>query len=60
MNDNVIKFGKAKKALKRQEKEKRAAENRVKFGRTKQEKQRDRTIAEKHIKSVDDHKKSDN
>ena len=41
-DDNVIKFGRAKKALARASKEKRAAENRVKFGRTKAEKNRDR------------------
>ncbi|MGB0908110.1 MAG: DUF4169 family protein [Maricaulaceae bacterium] len=36
--DNVIKFGKAKKAMARGQKEKKAQENRVSFGRTKAEK----------------------
>ena len=59
MSDNVIKFGKAKKAIKRQAKEKRAAANRAKFGRTKTEKIRDKSHSKKHNKLVDYHKKSD-
>ncbi len=57
MNENVIKFGKAKKAIAQQKKEKTAAENRVKFGRTKSEKRRDKLSEQKHQKSVDDHKR---
>jgi hypothetical protein len=57
MSENVIKFGKAKKAIARQKHEKSATENRIKFGRTKSEKQRDKLVTEKQIRSVDDHKK---
>ena len=38
MSDNVIKFGKAAKAVKRSKKEKLAAENRARFGQKKDQK----------------------
>jgi len=56
-DDNVIKFGKAKKALARVAKEKSAAENRVKFGRTKAEKKRDSLNSNKADRNLDDHKR---
>ncbi len=59
MPDNVIKFGKAKKSLARSAKEKQAAENRVKFGRTKSQKARDKTIAEKKARHLDQHKRDE-
>ena len=37
-DDNVIKFGKARKKLARKRREADASENRIKFGRTKAEK----------------------
>ena len=55
--DNVIRFGKARKSLARKRKEQEAAENRVKFGRTKAEKKRDATQTSKSQKHVDDHKR---
>ncbi len=56
--DNIIRFGKAKKALKRQCDEQQAAENRAKFGRTKAAKQRD-TITASHIKAKLDQARRD-
>jgi len=50
-----INFNKARKAKLRSEKEKRASETRVKFGRTKAEKQLDKAKADKLTKHVDDH-----
>ena len=50
-----INFNKARKAKLRSDKEKRTAENRVKFGRTKAEKQLDKAKAEKLNKHVDNH-----
>lgn len=48
MTGEIINFRKAKKALDREAKEKQAAENRIKFGRTKAEKQK--AAAEEDIK----------
>ncbi len=56
-DNNVIKFGKAKKALQRIRKDKQAEANRIKFGRTKAQKQRDTSIRDKRNKSIDDHKR---
>lgn len=56
MTENIIKFGKAKKAIQRQKKDVQAAENRVKFGRTKAEKQQD-SLQKTHAKiKLDGHK----
>ena len=57
MADTILSLSKARKAKARAEKEATAAENRVKFGRTKAEKNKDaaeRTIAQK---LVDAHKR---
>ena len=53
---NLNKFRKAKR---RAEKEQRASENRVKFGRTKAEKEIEKSRAEKLKKAADDHKLDD-
>ena len=53
---NLNKFRKAKK---RAEKEQRASENRVKYGRTKAEKQFQKAEADKLKKAADDHKLGD-
>lgn len=53
---NLNKFRKAKK---RAEKEQQAAENRVKFGRTKAEKDLEKARLEKLKKAADDHKLDD-
>jgi hypothetical protein len=50
-----INFNKARKARDLKTKEKQAAENRMKFGRTKAEKQADVSKVEKLRKHVDDH-----
>jgi len=55
--DNVIKFGKAKKALARADNEKQSTENRIKFGRTKSEKKRDCLQKKKSDQHLDDHKR---
>ena len=56
MPDNVIKFGKAKKALARQGKEKKAALNRARFGQAKSNKELKKALAEKLQKKLDGHK----
>jgi len=58
MSENIIKFGKARKALARAEKDKRARENRIKFGRTKAEKTADAAKMAQFERSVDNHKRS--
>ncbi|NNC36820.1 MAG: DUF4169 family protein [Hyphomonadaceae bacterium] len=50
-----INFNKARKAKLRSDKEKRATENRIKFGRTKAEKQLDKAKTDKLNKHIDDH-----
>ncbi len=59
MSDNVIKFGKAKKSLARKNKEKQASENRVKFGRTKAQKLKDKFEQDKAHTGVDKHKRDE-
>ena len=54
--DNVIKFGKAKKSLNRQAKEKTAAANRARFGQKKSAKALKKAIAEKLQAKLDAHK----
>ena len=51
----LINFNKARKAKLRSDKENRAPENRVKFGRTKAEKQLEKVKTDKLAKHVDDH-----
>lgn len=59
---NIINLNKRRKAKMRAEKEKTAAENRIKFGRTKQEKQLEKQDNERHERHLDSHKleKKDN
>ena len=57
-NDNVIKFGKAKKALARKGKEKKAALNRARFGQKKSAKEQKKALADKLQKKLDAHKLS--
>jgi len=59
MGDNVIKFGKAKKALARKTKEKQAGENRKNFGRTKAEKKQDQISKDKFERHLDGHKREE-
>lgn len=56
MGDNVIKFGKAKKALARQGKEKKAAINKARFGQKKSTKELKKAMAEKLQSKLDAHK----
>ncbi len=56
---NIIKFGKAKKAIARAKKEAQAQENRVKFGRTKAQKIADDSQKTKARKTVDAHRIKD-
>lgn len=56
MTDNVIKFGKAKKSLARQNKEKTAATNRARFGQKKSQKELKKALADKLQKKLDGHK----
>jgi hypothetical protein len=54
-----INLNKFRKAKKRAEKDQQAVENRVKHGRTKAEKARDRLKASKAKNALDGHKKHD-
>lgn len=56
MGDNVIKFGKAKKSLARQGKDKQAAINRARFGQKKSAKEVKKALAEKLQAKLDGHK----
>jgi hypothetical protein len=53
---NVIKFGKAKKSLARQAKDKKAAENRAMFGQKLSAKEKRRAMAERLQAKLDGHK----
>ena len=53
---NVINLNKKKKAKARVEKEKKASENRIKFGRTKKEKQMEKQEIERDKRHLDGHK----
>jgi hypothetical protein len=53
---NVINLNKKRKAKKRLEKEKKASENRIKFGRTKKEKQIAKQENERNERFLDGHK----
>ena len=54
-----VNLNKFRKARKRAEKEQRASENRVKYGRTKAEKDLEKSRADKLRKAADDHKIGD-
>jgi hypothetical protein len=53
---DVINLNKKRKAKVRLEKEKKASENRIKFGRTKQEKQIEKQDKERSERHLDGHK----
>ena len=53
---NVINLNKKRKAKIRLEKEKKASENRIKYGRTKKEKQIEKQINERNERHLDGHK----
>ncbi len=55
-DDNVIKFGKAAKAVKRARKDKQAAENRARFGQKKSQKDLRAKLVEKIQSKLDAHK----
>ena len=56
---NIVSFSKAKKARDREAAKAQAAENRVKFGRTKGERSRTKADAEKAAKDLDGKKRED-
>ena len=56
-DDNVIKFGKAKKALARADKTKRAEINRARHGQKKAAREEKRALTEKLRKKLDGHKR---
>lgn len=56
--DNVIKFGKAAKAIKRSRKEAKAVENRSRFGQLKEHKDMKALLAAKLQAKLDAHKLS--
>ncbi|MGN6490111.1 MAG: DUF4169 family protein [Devosia sp.] len=56
---DILSLSKARKAKARASKEQAAAENRVRFGRTKAEKQRDEALAKLAQKRLDDVKRDD-
>ncbi|AMP90847.1 DUF4169 family protein [Legionella pneumophila] len=53
---DVINLNKKRKAKVRLEKEKKASENRIKFGRTKKEKQLEKQDSERNERHLDGHK----
>jgi hypothetical protein len=53
---DVINLNQKRKAKARTDKEQRAAENRIKFGRTKEEKKLEAAKAEKQQRHIDGHK----
>jgi hypothetical protein len=53
---DLINLNKKRKAKIRVEKEKKASENRIKFGRTKQEKRLEKQDKERSERLLDDHK----
>ncbi|MGM9454673.1 DUF4169 family protein [Legionella bozemanae] len=53
---NVINLNKKRKTKNRLEDEKKASENRIKFGRTKKEKQIEKQENERHERHLDGHK----
>lgn len=56
MNDNVVNFNKVRKSKARHKKVLRAAENRVKFGRRKSDKEKTAELARKLQNKLDGHK----
>lgn len=56
---DIINLNKKRKAKARLVKEKKAAENRIKFGRTKKEKQIEKLENERHERHLDGHKLED-
>ena len=56
MGDNIIKFGKVKKALARKAKQKKAAENCAYFGQKKSAKEMKKALTEKLQTNLDRHK----
>lgn len=53
----IINFNKKRKAKAKADKEKTAAENRYKFGRTKEEKKKDKVSSERAEKHIEGHKR---
>lgn len=53
---HIINFNKARKARAKTEAEQRAVENRLRFGRSKEEKQRERNQSAEAAKKLDGHK----
>ena len=56
MTNNIIKFGKAKKSLARKAKDKKAAENRVRYGQKKAAKDKRKALTEQLQSKLDKHK----
>lgn len=59
MNENIVNFNKARKAKARHKKVIKAAENRVKFGMKKSEKEKAKALTEKLQSHLDGHKRDD-
>jgi len=57
MMTEVINLHQQRKAKARVEKEKKAAENHIKYGRTKKEKQKDKRTSERAEKHLEGHKR---
>ena len=56
---DIISFRKAKKSLSRKAHEQQAVENRIRFGRTKAQKENDRRLEEKRTALLDGAKRDD-
>ncbi len=59
MTGKVVNLRQARKRRARAEKEKRAEENRIRFGRTKAERNLSGMLREKHVRHVDGHRRED-
>lgn len=59
MTADIVNLRQARKAKKRFEREEQAAENRVKFGQTKEQRQKQRTEVERSVRQLDGHRLTD-
>lgn len=59
MTGRVVNLRQARKRRARAEKERKAEQNRIRFGRTKAERNLSEALREKHARHVDDHRRED-
>lgn len=59
MTADIVNLRQARKAKKRVEREGQAAENRIKFGQTKEQRQKQRADTERSVRHLDGHRRDD-